>query len=117
MFTSPISLTYDGVATNLHRVNNDNYASTYYGKDSVNNRIFTLLFRHRLPKGKGLGEGHTATLNVERYDTDGNLVKDTVFVTLQCDTAQDDAALEKAYNAAVAAMTTVTVSAFLGRQS
>nr|URG16137.1 MAG: coat protein [Leviviridae sp.] len=118
MFTSPVTITYNAVPTDLHRVNNDNYASTYYGKDAANNRSFELVFSHRLPSNKNAGEGHNAALHVTTYDpSTGTSQKDSIYVNLQTDSVQDDTSLANAYAAAIAAITTVGVTGLIGRQS
>lgn len=61
MLTSPTTVTIDGVAKNLSRINQDNFSSTYFLKES--GREIKLVIRHSY-------EGKSGPLQYERHNID-----------------------------------------------
>lgn len=72
MLTSPISVTIDGVAHNLSRINQDNYSSVYLKKGT--NEEFRLTIRHSYEgkSGPGQMERHNVDLVHTKWDAEGN---------------------------------------------
>jgi hypothetical protein len=70
MLASPLNLSFDSETISMVRINQDNYASVYYGTSADGLRRLTLTFTHRLPKKGGTGESHGVNLDIERYDSE-----------------------------------------------
>lgn len=71
MLTSPITITIDGVAHNLSRINQDNYSAVYLKKAA--NLEFRLTIRHAYEGkvGPGQMERHNIDLVHTTWDVDG----------------------------------------------
>jgi hypothetical protein len=71
MLTSPITITIDGVAHSLSRINQDNYSSVYLKKAA--NLEFRLTIRHSYEgkAGPGQMERHNVDLLHTTWDAEG----------------------------------------------
>lgn len=81
MLTSPISITIDGVAHSLSRINQDNFTAVYLKK--MTNRELRLTIRHSYEGKTGIGqmERHQVDLMDITWDAEGqSSVKQTYHV-------------------------------------
>nr|APG77005.1 hypothetical protein [Beihai levi-like virus 7] len=69
MLENTLSINYGAAAVTLTRVNQDNYASTYFGEEGQ--QKFTMNVKHTIPDRGLPGESHLVRLDVEHYDTNG----------------------------------------------
>lgn len=71
MLTSPISITIDGVAHSLSRINQDNFSAVYLKK--MTNRELRLTIRHSYEgkEGPGQMERHNVDLLDTQWDANG----------------------------------------------
>lgn len=97
MLTTPITLDYAGASVTLHRINQDNNASKYYGKLADGVSSVTLTIQHTIPKKKGSpGEAHLVRFDVEHFDVAGVYQRtSTAWSVIRTnDGVQDDASSE-----------------------
>jgi hypothetical protein len=115
--SDPIALTYNAVATNLNRINQDNFGAVYYGESAAGERI-TLTVKHTIPPRGESGESHLARLDVEQYAS-GELVRTTSAwcVIKTGDAIQDQESSEDAAEALVAFLTAANITKVVSRQS
>lgn len=72
MLTTPQTLTIGAVSYTLHRMNQDNYSSKYFGKAPDGLSQVTMTIAHTVPTKKGSGgESHLVRLDVEQFDANG----------------------------------------------
>lgn len=121
MLTSPISLTLGSDTLVLNRVNQDGYASTYFGRIGSNTDV-TMSVKHTFPKSRSVvgRESHLVRFDIEVFDgVSGGLIrKNSVWTVLQVDGGQQDSAsLKQAYELITEFMTSGNIDAILGRQS
>lgn len=71
MLTSPITVTIDGVAHSLSRINQDNYSSVYFKKAA--GVEYKLVIRHSYEgkNGPSQYERHNVDLTVTTWDAEG----------------------------------------------
>jgi hypothetical protein len=115
--SDPLSITYNAVATNLNRVNQDNYGAVYYGESAAGERL-TFTVKHTIPARGASGESHLARLDVEQY-TAGVLTRtSSVWMAFRAsDAVQDQESMEDAAEALVAALTVANITKLVSRQS
>jgi hypothetical protein len=79
MLNSPTTITIDGTAHSLARINQDDYGSTFFKKGA--NYEFTLNIRHTYQGKEGVGqiERHNVELIHLTWDVNGNPVKRTTY--------------------------------------
>lgn len=114
----PIVVTYNAVAHNLVKINQDNYTSVYT-KDNTTER-FTLKVSHSIPKKSGGDkESHTALLEVQHFDVDGVLIRTVVvWASMKTfDAKQDATATLYAHNALNGFMTAANATKLIARES
>lgn len=118
MLDNTLTFDYAGASVTLDRINQDSYASEYFG-EATDVKI-TLKISHTIPPRGGSGESHLVRLDVEHYDTEGTYVRTssawTVIKTF--DNTQDSDASNDAATALVAVFgITDLVTDVIGRQS
>lgn len=74
MLTSPISVTIDGVAHSLSRINQDNFSSVYLKKATGLEFRVTIRHSYEGKEGPGQMERHNVDLVHTTWDVDGNPV-------------------------------------------
>lgn len=93
MLTSPQTITIDGVAHSLSRINQDSFGSVYLKKAA--GAEYRLVIRHSYEKAglKGQYERHNAELTVTTWDLEGNqkVVQSYAVIRKLRGTADDDA--------------------------
>lgn len=69
MLATPVSITYDSVAYDFERVNQDNYSADYMST-TVPSGISAMRFsvKHNVPARGGTGEGHVIKLEIDVLD-------------------------------------------------
>lgn len=72
MLTSPITITIDGVAHSLSRVNQDNYSSVYLKKAANLELRLTIRHSYEGKSGPGQMERHNVDLTHTVWDAEGN---------------------------------------------
>lgn len=72
MLTSPITITIDGVAHSLSRVNQDNFTSVYLKKDTGLELRCTIRHSYEGKNGAGQYERHNVDLLRTTWDAEGN---------------------------------------------
>ena len=117
MIGDPISLTYNGAAVSLNRINQDNYGAVYYAESGV--RRLTLTVKHTIPARGKTGESHLVRLDVEQYDANGILLRtSSAWTVIRTDNGiQDQEESEDAAEALVAFLTAANITKVVGRQS
>lgn len=118
MFTNPLSITYNGAAKALEKVNQDNYAGEYYLDD--NTIRFAARIAHTIPSTGSFGESHLLRLDAEVLDaTDFTLTrKDSVWLAARTDFGfQNSTSLGYLADALVAFATPANIVKLLGRQT
>lgn len=117
MFADPISITYNAVAKNLARINQDSNGSDYYLDGGTEK--FSLSIRHTIPARGGAGESHMMRLDVDHHDANGVFLRRcsswTVIKTF--DSTQDTTRSGYAANALVGLLTTTNVGKILAREN
>lgn len=71
MLTSPISITIDGTAHSLSRINQDNYSSVYLKKMANEELRLTIRHTYEGKVGNGQMERHNVDLLHTKWDADG----------------------------------------------
>lgn len=71
MLTSPISITIDGVAHSLSRINNDNFSSVYLKKAAGLEFRLTIRHTYEGKDGPGQMERHNVDLVHTTWDAEG----------------------------------------------
>lgn len=71
MLTSPITVTIDGVAHQLSRINNDNFSSTYLKKAALLEIRLDIRNSYESKTGNGQMERHIADLVHTTWDANG----------------------------------------------
>ena len=119
MFTNPLQLTYNAVAKNLEKINQDGYSSEYYLDDAGNLLRFHAKIAHTIPKTGKVGESHLFRVDVEKLDSDGVLIrKDSVWLSARTDIGnQSTTDLQYLAEALVGILTTANITKLLTRQS
>jgi len=116
----PLVVTYNAVAKNLNRINQDAYTATYYLDDSSNNMKFTATVKHTLQKTGAFPESHLMRLDVEFLDS---VTKKTVSIVsswgvMKTDLAGQDLVTSQRVQAAfLTAWVTANTDKILTRQS
>nr|UJQ85342.1 MAG: hypothetical protein 2 [Leviviridae sp.] len=72
-FGDPIAITYNAVAKNLVKINQDSYGAEYYLDEGTTR--FHLSIKHTIPPKGAPGESHLIRLDVETYDADDILLR------------------------------------------
>jgi hypothetical protein len=118
-FSDPAALTYNAVAKNLNRNNQDGYGSTFFLDDSGNLFKFSLEIKHTIPAAGKPGESHMIRLYVEEYDASLVLLRTTsAWLAIRTDDgAQAQLSAERAANCLVAFLTAGNVTKLVGRQN
>lgn len=110
MLTSPQSLVIGADTISVNRINQDNYASQFFGTKADNTIRVTLTVQHTIPKKNGgSGESHMARVDAAYYDALGVYIRtSTVWMVLRTsDAAQNDTTSK---DGAVALATWLTAS-------
>jgi len=112
----PISITYNTVAKNLVKINQDSYGSEYYLDDG--DQKYTLSVKHTIPSKGASGESHLVRLDVEHYSS-GVLVRTSSAwsVIKTFDGTQDTNASQYTTEALVDFLTDANVAKVVGRES
>lgn len=117
MIGDTLTVTYDGVAVILNRINQDNYSSEYLKKvSSVEHRV---RFQHNRESARGGIPMERHRVEYTRTELDavnGNRVFSSVSV-FRAPQSTDSALLEKAANAQIALMTASLVTKVVGWES
>jgi hypothetical protein len=89
MLTSPISITIDGVAHSLSRINQDNYSAVYLKKAA--GLEFRLTIRHSYEGKDGVGqmERHNIDLLHTTWDVDGIPTVRQTYHVIRCQRGAD----------------------------
>lgn len=117
-FSDPVVLTYNSVAKNLAKINQDNFGAVYFVEDG--DRRLTLTIKHTIPPRGKPQESHLARLDVEQYDaTSGDLLRTaSAWTVIRTDNGiQDSTESQNAADALVGFLTTANVTKLIGRQS
>lgn len=72
MLTSPISITIDGTAHSLSRINQDNFSSVYLKKAALEEIRVTIRHSYEGKVGNGQMERHNVDLLHTVWDAEGN---------------------------------------------
>lgn len=117
MLSEPITVTYNTVAKQLPRVNQDNNGSDYYLDDGQ--QKYKLSVRHTIPARGAGGESHMVRLDVEQYDTDGAYLRTASAWTVlkTWDQSQDTAESDYAAQALVDLTDDTFIDQILARES
>lgn len=83
MLTSPITVTIDGVAHSLSRINQDNFGATYLKKAA--NLEIRMNIRHSYEKATVAGqyERHNVDLQYTTFDAEGNPTTSQVYQVIR----------------------------------
>lgn len=113
----PIGITYNAVAKNLVKINQDNFGATYYLDDGTER--FTLSVKHTIPPKGGAGESHLVRLDVEHYDgSDVYLRTASAWTVIKTfDGKQDTASSDNVTQALVDYLTDANIDKVIGRES
>lgn len=119
--TDPAAVTYNAVATNINRINQDNFGSTFYAESAAGEKM-TLSFKHTIPGLGKDGESHLCRLDVEEYDVSDVLLRKTsAWLAIRTDGGiQDQTSAENAAKALLAylsASSYAVVTKLVGRQN
>lgn len=121
MLADPIPVTYNAVAKNLVRVNQDSFGSEYYLDDSTNLMRFTLKVNHTIPKKVGGVESHVMKLTIEHLNAVNPTIVDRTtnqWLVFRTDGGSQDFTTSKRALAALLTATTVAnTDKMLGRES
>lgn len=117
MIGDTISLTHNGGAIVLTKINQDNYGAEYFLESGV--RRFTMTVKHTIPSRGAAGESHLVRLDVEVYDAGGVLLRtSSAWTVIRTDNGiQDQEESEDAAEALVAFLTAANITKVVGRQS
>jgi len=115
-FADPAVVTYNAVAKNLGRVNQDSNGADYF-YDGTTEKFF-LQTRHTIPPKGGVGESHMIRLDVEYYDANSlYLRKGSVWLAARSyDSAQNSTTLGYSMAALVSFMTGGNQTKLLARE-
>jgi hypothetical protein len=112
----PISLTYDGAAQAVNRINQDNYGAVYYGEGT--DKKFTLSVKHTIPSRGESGESHLVRLDVEHYAAGVYIRTASAWMVIRTDDGvQDQEMSEDAAECVVALCSAANLTKIIGRQS
>lgn len=116
MLTSPITVTIDGVAHQLSRINQDNFSAVYLKK--LANREIRLSIRHSYEKANALGqyERHNVDLQDTTWDVDGNPVTAQTYTVMRVKRGQPIADVT-VVNAGLATFVGANAAAIVGWES
>lgn len=118
MLGTPVTVTYASESIDLHRINQDNYASTYFGKNAAGDAHLTLAIKHTIPARGGEGESHLVRLDVEHYASGVYVRTSSAWTVVKTsDNVQDDTSSANAAEVIEAFMGTASFASVLGRQS
>jgi hypothetical protein len=117
MIGDSISLTYNGGATVLTKINQDNYGAEYFLESGT--RRFNMTIKHTIPARGKSGESHLVRLDVELYDANGVLLRtSSAWTVIRTDNGiHDQEECEDAAEALVAWLTAANITKVVGRQS
>jgi len=116
LFADPLAITYNAVAKNLPRINQDGYTSEYF-LDGTTVR-YTATVKHTIPQKGGSGESHLMRLDVDTYDGSGVYVRrsSSWVVVKTFDNSQDTTVAGYTLDALISALTTTNKTKLLGRE-
>jgi uncharacterized protein YfdQ (DUF2303 family) len=116
MLTSPITITVDGVAHNLSRINQDNFTSVYLKKDT--NVEYRLTIRHSYEgkAGNGQIERHNCEFMITTWDVDGNSTVEQAYVVMRTPRG-GDASAQVDLATGLMAFVTTNAAALVGWES
>jgi len=107
--TDPAAITWNAVATNLNRINQDGYGSVFFGEAAAGQKM-TATVKHTIPKSGEDGESHLFRLDVEEFDAGGILLrKNSAWLAIRTD--------DGVQNAAAAGYTAKALLAYLSASS
>lgn len=118
MLTSPITLTINGVAKNLSRVNDSEpFSSTYWLEDGLTD--YQLTVKHTIPSKRGASkESHLVRLDVTLYDAEGAVVrKSSVWTVMETSIGRQDTTTQGYHSDALAVWIQANEALILARES
>lgn len=83
MLTSPITVTIDGTAHSLSRINNDNYGSVYLKKATGLELKLNIRHTYEGKAGPAQFERHNVELVRTTWDTEGNPIVTSCYVVIR----------------------------------
>lgn len=83
MLSSPITITIDGTAHSLDRINQDNYGSVYLKRTATMELRLVLRHSYEGKVSAGQFERHNADLTMTTWDADGNPVVTQTYVVFR----------------------------------
>jgi hypothetical protein len=119
MFANTMTLTVNGDAITMTRVNQENYSSSYYGVSTDGQRYHTMSIKHTLPKKEGDAESHMVRIDTKFYDSTGVYLREQSvwFVLKVHDASQDSAAMNNVYTALATLWSSSEMLRVVGRES
>lgn len=118
MIGETLSITYDGTAIVLDRINQDNFGSLY--RKRVGSIEYDVAIRHNASggaKGAVPNESHNVELTRTVFDSVNGNSSVRAYTVLRAPRGHDTAVMEKVQNCLVAAMTPTLVTKIVGWQS
>lgn len=121
MLANSISLTLGSDTLVLKRINQDNNASTYFGRVGATTDV-TMSVKHTFPRNRVTpgNESHLVRFDLDVYDatTKQLLRRNSVWTVMQVASGiQDSVQLKQAYELITEFMTSDNIDAILGRES
>lgn len=115
-FSDPLSITYNGAAKALVRVNQDGYGANYFLDGTT--LQYSISTRHTIPARGVPGESHMIRLDVDEFDANSVYVRRSgVWLVVKTfDNVQATANAGYAANALIGLMTSGNVSKLLARE-
>lgn len=117
MIGETASITYNGVAKTLSRVNQDNFGAQYYLEES--GIRYNLSVKHTIPPRGKPGESHMVRLDVEHYDANGVLLRTaSSWTVIRTDVGiQDSTSSNRAALALQTFLTSTNIGKLVSRES
>lgn len=115
-FADPLALTYNAVAKNLVRVNQDSNGSDFFLDGGTEK--FSAAIRHTIPAKGQVGESHMLRLDVDHYDANSVYIRrGSVWVVAKSyDTAQNSTTMGYALASLVGLLSAGNQSKLLARE-
>lgn len=118
MIGETLSITYDGTAIVLDRINQDNFGSLY--RKRVGSVEYDIAIRHNTSggaKGTPLNESHNIEFTRTVFDSVNGNTSVRCYSVLRAPRGHDTAVMEKVFNTLVGATTSTLVGKLVGWQS
>lgn len=116
MLTSPISITIDGTAHSLSRINQDNYSAVYLKKLPLEEFRLTIRHSYEGKAGNGQMERHNVDLVHTVWDSEGNSVVNQTYSVLRNPRGADTSDIV-ADSVGLSAFVTANAGALVGWES